>query len=173
MKSKRVLTNLSDPSLFEELFKRYYSPLCAFAYRYTKNHDIAEEIVQDAFTYLWENSAGIEIRTTLESYLYGAVRNACLNHLKHLKVQEKYEAHTRHLETTETTNFAELDELEEAIQSALDALPEKCREIFEMNRYQGLKYKEISEKLEVSVKTVETQMSRALKSLRQSLKHYL
>lgn len=173
MKSKRVLTNLSDPAIFEELFKRFYSPLCAFAYRYTENHDIAEEIVQDAFTYLWENSTRIEIRTTLESYLYGAVRNAALNHLKHMKVQEKYEAHAKHLELAETTDFAELDELEVAISDALSALPERCREIFEMNRQQGLKYKEISEKLDISIKTVETQMSRALKSLREALKHYL
>lgn len=173
MKSNRVLTDLSDPSLFEELFKRYYSPLCAFTYRYTENHDLAEEIVQDTFTYLWENLPRIEIRTTLESYLYGAVRNAALNHLKHLKVREKYELHAKQAKSAESTDFAELDELEAAIREALTSLPEKCREIFEMNRNQGLTYKEIAEQLEISIKTVETQMSRALKFLREALKQYM
>lgn len=173
MKSQRLLTTLSDPAKFEDLFKRYYAALCSFAYQYTTDHDVAEEIVQDTFTYLWENSNRIQIRTTLESYLYGAIRNAALNHLKRQKVHEKYELHTKTQEITRSENFIELDELEEAIDKALAALPEKCREIFEMSRYRGMTYVEISNALNISIKTVETQMSRALKSLRQALKHYM
>lgn len=134
---------------------------------------MAEEIVQNTFTYLWENASRLEIQTTVESYLHGMVRNASLNHLKHLKVQEKYESHVKQLNAFELANFAELDELEEAIHNALNSLPEKCREIFEMSRYQEMKYKEISDQLGISIKTVETQMSRALKALRLALKHHL
>jgi RNA polymerase sigma-70 factor (ECF subfamily) len=138
-----------------------------------KSHDTAEEIVQEMFSSIWIKVESIEIRTSVKSYLFGAVRNACLNYLKHQKIERKYEEHELHKPDFHDIDFLELDELQDKIDEALKSLPDKCREIFEMSRFEEKKYKEIAENLGLSIKTVETQMSRALKVMRNSLGKYL
>lgn len=167
------ITDLSNQSTFEKVFKTYYQQLAAFAYQYVECHDTAEEIVQEVFTNVWSKSEQIEIRTAVKSYLYGAVRNACLNHIKHKKVVRQHEAYEGQKSDGYESNFLELDELQLEIDAALDQLPDKCRQIFEMSRFEEKKYKEIAEELGLSIKTVENQMGRALKVMRTALSRYL
>lgn len=152
----------------------HYAALAAFAFRYVADRDIAEELVQDVFTNLWAKATTIHVETTLKSYLYGAVRNACLNFLKHQKVQTKHAERMLHSATiAQSVDFLEMDQLEEKIKRALDKIPEKCRQVFEMSRNEGKRYQEIADELRLSLKTVENQMGKALKILRNELKEYL
>ena len=167
------ITDLSSEITFEKVFKAYYQQLAAFAYQYVEDHATAEEIVQDVFTNVWSKSDQIEIRTAIKSYLYGAVRNACLNFIKHKKIQKRYEEHELRRSEGYETDFMELDELQEEIEAGLAQLPEKCRRIFEMSRFEEKKYKEIADELGLSIKTVENQMGRALKVMRTALSRHL
>lgn len=163
-----------DEKHFENIFREHYTGLVNFARHYVTDPDEAESIVQELFTGLWSKADSITIRTSVKSYLYGAVRNACLNYLKHLKVQNAYTEHQLHLATDlDTTDFLELDELKARIDEAFEQIPEKCREIFELSRYEGKKYHEIADELNLSIKTVENQMGKALKILRRELQDYL
>lgn len=168
------IINIGDEKVFESLFREFYAPLAAFAMKYVKDTEMAEEIVQELFSDMWAKTDRLHIKTSIRSYLFGAVRNACLNHIKHLKVEQKYADRTR-LSTSqgEATDFLELDELKQKISVALDKIPEKCREIFELNRFEGKRYKEIADELNLSLKTVENQMGKALKIMRDELGDYL
>lgn len=167
------ITDLSDKNTFEKVFNTYYQQLSAFAFQYVESHEIAEEIVQDTFTNIWSKSGRIEIRTAVKSYLYGAVRNACLNFIKHKKIERRYEEQEQWKSEGFETDFLELDELQQEIDNGLAQLPEKCRQIFEMSRFEEKKYKEIAEELGLSIKTVENQMGRALKVMRTALSRHL
>ena len=155
---------------FETIFKSYYETMSLFAMRYVQSQAIAEEITQEVFVKLWSKQADIKINSSLKSYLYGAIRNACLNHLKHQKVVQEHVAFELHNNATQVDDVVEYNELQEAVDSAIAKLPEKCREVFEMSRFEGKKYKDIAEALQISVKTVENQMGKALKVLRNELK---
>jgi len=171
---KGNLTDLSNETSFEEVFRTHYGELVSFANRYVHTQEIAEELVQDVFMTLWSNAARVSIQTSVRSYLFGAVRNAALNHIKHEQVSRKYVERQLHATNNHTsTDFLELDELHEKIQLALAKIPAKCREIFELNRFEGKRYKEIAEQLNLSLKTVENQMGKALKILREELGEYL
>ncbi|UXP31403.1 RNA polymerase sigma-70 factor [Reichenbachiella agarivorans] len=167
------MIDLRDEKSFEVLFKTYYQPLISFAYQYVKDHDMAEEVTQEVFTTLWQKAGSIEIRSSIKSYLYGAVRNASLNHLKHLKVVSAHQAYSQYNQEVGRGDFLELDELQQKINESLEKLPPKCREIFELSRFEEMKYKDIATELDISIKTVETQMSRALKVMRDTLGQYL
>ncbi len=147
--------------------------LVGFSFQYVEDGDVAEDVVQDVFSNLWNQSDRIEVKTNVKSYLFGAVRNACLNQLKHLKVVKSHENATIQSEAADTSDFMEMDELQKKIESALCQLPEKRRQIFEMSRFEGKKYHEIADELDISIKTVETQMSRTLKVMRDILGSYL
>lgn len=159
-----------DIRAFEKLFRYYYEPLCRYAVSFTKDMEVAEEIVQDLFYRLWKEREQLCIRS-LKSYLYGAVRNNGLQYLKHLEVREKYrEKLTREI-VEANYNFTPLDkleyqELEERIAGILGTFPERRQQIFRMHRLEGKKYAEIARELSVSVKTVEAEISEALKVLR-------
>ncbi|RIW17456.1 RNA polymerase sigma-70 factor [Algoriphagus lacus] len=161
---------------FEMLFKTYYQSLCRYATTYLKDPDEAEEIVQAAFIGIWEKRASISIETSIKSYLYRTVRNSCLNELKHEQVKQKYLS-SKLTEEEKTTFPADQEaihvELEEKIRQAIGRLPEQCRLIFTMSRFEELKYQEIADQLNLSVKTVENQMGKALKLMRIHLKEYL
>ncbi|MDX9846874.1 MAG: RNA polymerase sigma-70 factor [Tenuifilaceae bacterium] len=160
---------------FEKLFRKLYADLCHYAFKYLKDMDAAEEIVQDLFYSYWKNRGRIEVKTSLKSYLYQATKNRCLKSIEHNAVKEKYsrELQVENLtETPEASQEIETEELTEIIEKTLDQLPERCREIFVMSRFDGLKYAEIAEKLSVSVKTVEANMGKALKLFRLNLKQY-
>lgn len=161
---------------FEMLFKTYYQPLCRYANSYLKDPDGAEEIVQAAFIGFWEKRKTISIETSLKSYLYRAIRNACLNELKHEQVKQKYFANESIKEEAKSEpadHLAIHEELEDKIRAAIQTLPEQCRLIFTMSRFEELKYQEIADQLNLSVKTVENQMGKALKIMRAQLKEYL
>ena len=166
------MPNLVDPMQFEITYKQYFSPLVGFAYQYVEDGDIAKDIVQEVFSKVWNQSNELEIRTNIKSYLFGAVRNACLNHLRHEKVKEAHENEAGQA-FIDGVDFLEMEELEEKINEALNKLPEKRRQIFELSRFEEKKYHEIASELDVSIKTVETQMSRALKTMREVLGSYL
>jgi RNA polymerase sigma-70 factor (ECF subfamily) len=164
-----------DIKEFESQFKKLYSPLCHFAFRYLKDMDSAEEIVQDLFYTYWKNKEKIEIRTSLKSYLYQATKNKCLKLIEHNVVKERYasEMMTVSNNTTDSqSNSLETEELNSIIDRTLNELPEKCRKIFEMSRFEGMKYNEIAKALSVSIKTVEANMGKALKLFRTNLKQY-
>lgn len=161
---------------FEMLFKTYYQPLCRYANSYLKDPDGAEEIVQAAFIGFWEKRKTISIETSLKSYLYRAIRNACLNELKHEQVKQKYftnESLKEEAKSEPADHLAIHVELEDKIRAAIQTLPEQCRLIFTMSRFEELKYQEIADQLNLSVKTVENQMGKALKIMRAQLKEYL
>ncbi len=161
---------------FELLFRGHFHGLCHFATGYVKDFDIAREIVQDAFAGLWEKRAIIDPSRSVQSYLSTTVRNKCLNYLRdHKKFSYNLlalEGLGPETEYVQNDRLAEV-ELEQRISAAIGELPEKCREIFLLSRQEKLKYQQIADTLGISVKTVETQMSKALQHLRLRLADYL
>lgn len=176
-KDHLLLTEIAgDAKAFEGLFKLYYTRLTLFANRFVNNVPVAEEIVSDVFAMIWEKADTITLTTSLSAYLFKTVQNRCFNYLKHQKVENLYVNYLeRHNLVDEVVNNAEARYLEKEtaaqIKQALENLPDKCREIFVMSRFDHLKYKEIADKLEISPKTVERQISIALQKLRMLLKH--
>ena len=161
---------------FEMLFKTFYQPLCRYANSFLKDPDDAEEIVQAAFIGFWEKREAISIDTSVKSYLYRAVRNSCLNELKHEQVKQRYIAGETVMgeKVSESADHLAIHvELEDKIKAAIQKLPDQCRLIFTMSRFEELKYQEIADQLNLSVKTVENQMGKALKIMRVQLKEYL
>jgi RNA polymerase sigma-70 factor (ECF subfamily) len=161
---------------FELLFKTHYSGLCGYATKYVWDLDQAEEIVQDLFFNLWNKKNNLFIDTSIEAYLFRAVRNACLNYLKHQKVRQQHaDAVKKNPSAGQAApdNSVETLELQSKIDEAVNLLPPERQKIFRLSRYEGLKYKEIADQLGLSVKTVEAQMGKALKSLRENLTEYL
>lgn len=158
------------------LFKSHYSSLCAYANGFLKDLDASEEVVQEVMIRIWTGRDTLFIDNSIKSYLYRAVRNGCMNVLKHLNVREEYKSF-REQQETESHRSQEDEmiflELEEKIRDAIDHLPMERRKVFIMSRYDGLTYLQIAEKLSISVKTVENQMGKALKSLREELSDYL
>jgi RNA polymerase sigma-70 factor, ECF subfamily len=161
---------------FEMLFRNYYQPLCNYAYTFVQDHAEAEEIVQATFLQIWEKKEVLEIRTGVKPYLYAMVRNACLNVIKHEKIKQQHVTvemafGERSVEAVTRTVMA--SELEERIYRAMEALPEQCRLVFKLSRFEELKYAEIAEQLQISIKTVENHMGKALRIMREQLKEYL
>lgn len=164
---------------YELFFRRYYVSLCGFATRYVQEPDAAEEIVQGIFVKLWENRSRIFIETSLKSYLFRTTYNKCHNHLSHARVKSKYlsmalEAYARN-EAIHDPVYDSLayKELNDKITEAIEKLPSECKRIFKMSRFDGMKYAEIAAQLNISVKTIETQISRALSRLRKELKEWI
>jgi RNA polymerase sigma-70 factor (ECF subfamily) len=175
---QQVLSTLKEgsESAFEMVFRTYYRPLCQYAYSFLNDRDEAEEVVQAAFINVWDKREQVEIQTSLKAYLYRIVRNSCLNVIKHEKVKKQHVAHEMvHGESTHegVTQSVISSELEERISIAMKALPEQCRLVFQLSRFEELKYAEIAGQLNISVKTVENQIGKALKIMREQLKDYL
>ncbi|UCH61921.1 MAG: RNA polymerase sigma-70 factor [Fidelibacterota bacterium] len=160
---------------FERLFRTYCGPLVNFARRFGLDLPVAENIVQDVFLSVWTRRTQLDPVAAIRAYLYTAVRNQALKQLRHEKVEQRSReamSTSRLAEDTPEKNWSQ-QELAGEIRSAVDQLPQRCRTIFTMSRYDNLTYGEIAQILGISVKTVETQMGRALKSLRSSLSHIL
>ena len=151
---------------FDDLFRYNYRPLCLYALHYIQNVDLAEDIVQDSYASLWEKLQEGDHVLNLKSYLYMMVRNRCLDHLR------KKGLPTESLKPYDTYGIIDDDDAQERSQTearlwtAIDSLPEKCREVFIMSKRDGLKYEEIAEELGLSVNTVRNQISKALKVLK-------
>ena len=157
---------------FERLFREFFPPLMAFARKILMDEDDAREVVQKVFIALWEKRQEIDLSTSLKSYLFTSVHNRCLNAIRDRKKFSSEEVPEVTGEWDVSTQIESM-ELEDKIMEAVESLPEKCREVFELSRFDGLKYSEIAEHLNISVKTVENQMSKALKILREKLLKYL
>jgi RNA polymerase sigma-70 factor, ECF subfamily len=165
-----------DESAFEALFRAHYAVLCGFARKFVADSETAEELVQELFTQMWDRRATLNPETSLKAYLFTAIRNSCLNHLKHLAVKSRHQEHARSMEVAHAADPSEAlqtAELEARIHLEIDALPERCREIFRLSRFQGLKYDEIAQELGISPRTVEVQIGKALKTLRENLTEWL
>jgi RNA polymerase sigma-70 factor (family 1) len=165
-----------DEAAYERLFRSFYPRLCAYAATMITDRDEAEEIVQTMFVRLWEQRAALDITTSVQAYLFRAVRNASLNQIKKNQIREAYKS--RNLEQIENnpdyqTDHATTSDLAQRIEAAIADLPEQCRLIFKMSRFEEMKYKDIADHLGLSIKTVENQMGKALKILRGRLVEYL
>jgi RNA polymerase sigma-70 factor, ECF subfamily len=174
----QLITTLQagDITAFEMIFKNFYQPLCNYAYSFVQDRDEAEEIVQTTFLSVWEKRDNLSIHTGVKPYLYAMVRNASLNVLKHEKIKQQHaavELAVAERSTESVTRTVMASELEERIFKALNKLPEQCRLVFKLSRFEELRYAEIAEQLNISVKTVENQMGKALKIMREQLKDYL
>jgi RNA polymerase sigma-70 factor (family 1) len=178
-----IQINRGDLSVFQRLYTQYYVGLCVYAKRFTRSKDIAEEVVQDVFLRVWEYQGRLVINGSIKAYLFASVRNRCLDHLKHLQVVNRFNDHYTRLlmDAEDLYNFSQeagdsvliADELEKSVSGAIEALPEQCRKIFIMSRFDGLKHKDIANNLGVTVNTVQRQVSIALEKLRASLTRYL
>jgi RNA polymerase sigma-70 factor (ECF subfamily) len=165
-----------DREAFEALYRLYYPKLSQFAFRYVASRQVAEDVVHNVFYKLWVGRNRLKPQGTLRGYLYGAVRNQSLTYLDQ-KERRKFAGpdEVLRLKSLETGPIEQLstEELKQAIAEALELIPERRRRIFLMHREDGLTYREIADVLGISVKTVETQMSRCLKFLRQKLADFL
>jgi RNA polymerase sigma-70 factor (ECF subfamily) len=163
-----------DAEALKALFNRYYHPLKSYLFLLFKNETLAENIAQDIFVYLWENRFQLEIRTSVEAYLYSAGRYRGLNQLRNNKLHATI---LQKINQSNTVGFSpnqalEMQELETMIEDSIFALPKRCQEIFRLSRFEELNYKEIADRLGISVNTVENQMAIALKKLRKSLRPF-
>jgi len=157
-----------DQRVFEELFRTYF----IFSRKILGNEDDAREVVHQVFINLWEKREELDLSAPLKSYLFTSVNNRSLNVIRD---RRKFSAEEVPEEAVEWDAESQMEamELEEKVREVIEALPERCREIFKLNRFEGLRYSEIAVQLDLSVKTVENQMSKALKILREQLGKYL
>jgi RNA polymerase sigma-70 factor, ECF subfamily len=166
---------------FETLYKSYFSSLCLYCYGLIPDEEIVKEIVNDVFLKIWDKRGDIDIQHGVKPYLFRCAHNACLDHLRLKKNTRQNQIigisdNLRELaDPDEEYIFQQLalKGLEKDVTASIDKLPDKCREIFILSRYELLSYTEIYERLNISVNTVKTQISRALDSLRENLKRYL
>lgn len=167
---------LGNITAFEMLFRKYYQPLCNYAYTFLHDREGSEEIVQSTFLLVWEKRDTLSIRTGVRPYLYAMVRNACLNVIKHQKIKDRYAGEEIALADRSYDAVSEVvasNELEYRIKQAVEQLPEQCRMVFKLSRFEELKYAEIAQHLNISIKTVENHMGKALKIMREQLQDYL
>ncbi len=167
---------LSGEAAFEQVFKTSFKSLHAYACTILKDDIMAEEMVQNVFCKLWEKKDQIQISQSVNAYLYRSVYNECLNYLKHQKVKDAYVNHARHhmpQQQNNTSGKLQLSELQQRISKALESLPEQCRTVFQLSRFEELKYQEIADRLSISVKTVENHMGKALRLMRTQLADFL
>lgn len=167
---------LGDEDAFDYLFNFYYPGLIVYANKFLVNNHLAEEIVQGVFLKLWQDRRYIEINSSVKSYIFQSVRNKCLDILKHRKIQDDYARKV--MKEQELSNEVTWDtyvesELYLILIHAIERLPPECQKIFRYSRIRNLTNREIAEKLGISIKTVENQISKALKILRGALKEYL
>ncbi len=166
---------------FKLVFETYYPRLLRFANSYVDDRFEAENIVQDVFLKLWEKRASLPAEINMQAYLLTMVKNQCMDFLKHQKVVEQHFADWETVQQQEASfnyyaisqfnpDVMDAESVELLVEKAINDLPEQCRKVFELSRYDSLKYKEIAERLGISVKTVESHVSNALKILRITLK---
>ncbi|TKC09295.1 RNA polymerase sigma-70 factor [Pedobacter frigoris] len=174
--SSPAAEQIYDDIAFERLFKAHYRELHAYAGVMLRDKDMAEEIVQSMFLKFWEKRELLNIQSSIKAYLYKCTYNDCLNYIKHQKIRTKYQdfaMYTMNDQHEPASSKVELTELQKKLQEALNELPEHCRTVFQMSRFEDLKYREIAEQLGISIKTVENQMGKALKILRIKLADFI
>jgi RNA polymerase sigma-70 factor (ECF subfamily) len=162
-----------DIRLFESLFREYYRPLVVYAMKYVRDADASKEIVQEFFVRLFEKRNSLVIDTSLKSYFYRSICNSCINYISHLEMRSR---HIKNLTLLSEKEFSDdpiaTIELQNRIYKSVEDMPDQCRRIFKLNRFEGLRNEQIAEKLGISKRAVETQISKALKILRKKLADY-
>ena len=153
------LLKKDDEKVFSHLFESYYVPLCRYARLILKSEQPAEEVVMNVFIYIWENRTRIEIKSSLCAYLFRSVRNRCINYLRD-------NAPSVYLSDAMVELCCEENRDMEVIEEAILSLPDKCRDVFLKSRNEEMSNREIAEQLNISVKTVEAQITKALKAIR-------
>jgi RNA polymerase sigma-70 factor (ECF subfamily) len=165
-----------DADAFTLLFRSYYKDLVLFGGLYLPGQAVCEDIVQSIFLKLWRDRSSLAIETSLKAFLLKSVRNSCLDEIRHLHIKHEHDSYAithNILEHVDTENYILYSDLYQQLQQALEKLPDAYREAFEMNRFEGLKYREIAERLDVSERTVEVRISKAIERLRLYLKDFL
>ncbi len=181
MPEQSQLFALKDKESFRKIFGEYYQPLFHLSRNYLEDKDEAKGVVQEAFVKLWEIRNELNADSNLRNFLFTLVKNNCLNILKRRQILLKHHEKIRAIEmryqfeslSRMGDDFLEFKELKEKIDLAIRNLPEHCRVVFEMSRFEELKNREIAEKLGIGQKTVEAHLTKALKILRKDLKDYL
>ena len=179
MQQRAKQTEQSDKNEFNRIFHHLQPRLYAYCRKYIDNEEQAKDIVQECFVNFWENRD--ETIVSYEPYLFSAVHNHCISYFRSLKVHADYEASVKqklkemeiHPETPNPLTELYLKEINELLQHCVEKLPERCRLIFMMSRYQDMKNQEIADELGISVRTVDAQIYNALKVIKKELKDYL
>ena len=177
------MNSFTDIQSFNQLFNEYYERFIRFAQGYVKERETSEDFVSEAFTLFWENRENLLSDTKPQSYILTIVKNKCLNHLQHIQVRQRTENILCEHESWRLSlsintlqacdpEFLFSEEMERIINETLQSLPKKTRQIFVLNRFEGLSYHEIAEKMNLSCKTIEYHISKALSELRLSLKDF-
>lgn len=162
------LIQSKDEQAFKHLFDTYFVPLCRYVHLYLDSTEEGEELVLDLFMYVWEHSCQINLTLSLKAYLFQAARNRSLNYLRDRKTTLSLDA-APDIASDETTTLLETEELNRLIQEAICALPDKCRQVFLLSREQNKTNQEIADEMDISIKTVEAQMTKALKRIKSFL----
>ena len=171
-----------DELAFEKIFKSNNGQIVAFCNQFITDWDKSQSLAQEAFINLWLNREKIETLNGIKAFLYTYAKSSCLNYIRHRKIVSKYEDLQLHSkesqlnrEILESFDFNSLEfiELEELIMKSINELPDQCRRVFMLSRFQGKKNKEIADDLEITVKSVEANITRALKLLKHNLADYL
>ncbi len=186
MKTEKELFQLlkdGDEEAIKYIFEKYYENLCLYAEGLTKNHQVAEEIVEDIFIHLWINSKNTPIYLSVKNYLYRSTHNNCIKYLNKVKTDKKlienlhYTLSDHEIIHPLTSDYPMSNlmakELEDKAEEILEFLPNQCKVIYILNRFENLSYSEIAEKLNITVGTVKTQMSRAFQKFREGLRDYI
>lgn len=161
---------------FEEIFQTYFKVLTVFAKRFVQDLSIAEDLVQEVLLKLYENRKSIQFHTSLKAFLFQSVRNKSIDYLRSIKSKSEHHDQIKllkHAEEADWNDTMEQTELEERVSNAIASLPEQCQHIFRMSRFDGKRNQEIAEELNISKRTVETQVSNALKRLRKEVLPYI
>jgi RNA polymerase sigma-70 factor (ECF subfamily) len=164
-----------DLDSFEKLFHKYYNGMKGYAESLVRKSEVAEEVVQDVFYNIWKNRDSLRINRSWHSYLFRSVFNNSMMYLRKARIEfplEESSVPEPFEWDNDPSQLMQTGELSEVISRSLRRLPDRTREIFLLNRREGMKYREIADRLSISVKTVEAHMGRALKDLRESLKKY-
>lgn len=167
-----------DEAAFRTVFLTHYEPLCNYIWKYVRSKYLAEEVVQEVFASMWERRDKLKNDGHLRGLLYESARNRALNYIKHQKIVDQYIKENKYLNQDESyllqDPFDHHDQMFlNSLRKAIENLPPKARQIYKMNQEEGLTYNEIASYLSISPKTVESQMRRALKTLRKSLSKFL
>jgi len=178
LRNKGLFSSNRNVELFDEIFRQFSKPLFYYASKFVED-EVARDLVQDVFVKLWDNQ-DLTIKLSLNALLFAMVRNNCLQHLEKQKVRNKYLESTKlviqeeelRFYIDERTSLIE-QELENKLNEVLNSLPDRCRQIFVMSRYENKKNKEIADELDISVKAVEKQITKALATIRNEMKDYL
>lgn len=169
-----LLIKNGDESGMQYMYDQYYRYLCHAVYKVLGDSNTVEDIVQEVYYEIWRKREQLDIQISLKAYLRRAAINKSLNHIRNQKMKftDDEDIKERFIDDDNSHDKLEVVELQDVINESVSSLPEKCRIVFSMSRFEAMSYKEIAHELQISVKTVENQISKALKVLRGSIREY-